>query len=108
MGAHNVYRLLRTPSGDIAIRVYPTSNERMNDHDANMIVLQECDSAEALQNILPPDRSKRFAWRWQGNRVIIDPTVPGPLHPQQSLLDEIAAATTVAALKTALLKMVKG
>ncbi len=59
-------------------------------------------------NILPTDRSKRYAWRRQGNAVVVDPTVQPPPHPRQTLLDEIEAATSIAELKASLLKVIRG
>lgn len=106
MGAHNVYRVIAQPSGDLWIRVYPTVESR----SADGTIGQDFDSADALEQMLPKlagrvDRSKRHAWRWQGNRVIVDPTVPDPPKPRQPLIDEVNAATTIAALKAAILKL---
>lgn len=54
---------------------------------------------------MPPTRIQRDKWRLQGNQVRVDPTVPDRPHPRQALLDEIEAATTVAALKVAVKKL---
>ena len=113
MGAHNVYRLIVHATGEVWIRAYPTAENRSRDSVEVGWVVQDFPSADALEQILPRtgqtvDRSRRHAWRWQGNRVLADPAVPDPPNPKQPLLDEITAATTVAALKTALLKVVKG
>ena len=54
---------------------------------------------------VPTNRTQRDKWRLQGNQVRVDPTVPDRPHPRQALLDEIEAATTVAALKVAVKKL---
>ena len=45
-------------------------------------------------------------WRRQGNAIIVDPP-PAPPHPRQPVLDEITAATTLDALKAAVLKALR-
>ena len=54
---------------------------------------------------LPVSRARRHAWRLQGNRIVDDPTVPDVPDLRQALRDEVASATTIAALKAALLKV---
>ena len=51
-------------------------------------------------------RKDRHKWRHQNGQVIVDQTIPDPPDPRQALKQEIAAATTVADLKTTLLKLV--
>ena len=55
---------------------------------------------------IPVDRSQRHKWRLQGQRCVVDPTVPNPPHPKQGLLDAIDNATTLAGLKAAVRQMV--
>ena len=59
---------------------------------------------------MPADRSQRFRWRAHpsGRGVLVDLSVPVPPHPRQQLLDEIAAATTVADLKVVMRTLVFG
>ena len=54
---------------------------------------------------LPPSRTRRHAWRLSNGRVVEDPTIPNPSSLKQALREEVEAATTVAALKAALLKV---
>jgi hypothetical protein len=56
---------------------------------------------------LPVSRAQRDKWRVTGGRVRVDTTVPDKPHPQQALLDEIAAANTFLELKAALTKVVR-
>ena len=112
MGAHNVYRLIEHPAGEVWIRVYPTAELRAQDAIEPQWIIRDFESSDGLEAVLPRvgnavDRSKRYAWRWQGGRVIADPAIPDPPHPRQPLLDEIQAATTIAALRAAVLKIVK-
>lgn len=53
---------------------------------------------------LPP-RTGRHRWRHENGRVVEDLTIPALSDPQQALRDEVASATTIAALKAALLKV---
>ena len=106
MGAHNVYRVIEQPSGEVWIRAYPDREQRTHDSTPG----QDFDSADLLEQVLPRigtvvDRSHRHAWRWQVNRVIADPAIPDPSHPRQALVNEVTAATTIAALKAAVLKL---
>ena len=55
-----------------------------------------------------PDLAQQHKWRFRGNDIIVDATVPDPSHPRQSLLDETQDATTLAQLKTVLAKMIRG
>lgn len=57
---------------------------------------------------MPTDRAKRHAWRLQGNRVLVDATVPDPPHPKQALLDAIDGAATVSELKPLMKRLVTG
>ena len=57
---------------------------------------------------VPVDRSKRYAWRISAGSLVVDTLVPTPPHPKQALLDEIASATTIVALRAALTKAVQG
>ena len=112
MGFHNVYRMIEQPSGDIWIRAYPSEERRAADPIQPGWITRDYDSADALEQVLPRvgntvDRSRRGAWRWQGGRVISDPAVPDPPHPKQALLDEVGAATTIAALRAAILKLIR-
>jgi anti-sigma factor ChrR (cupin superfamily) len=59
------------------------------------------------ETMIPTDRTRRHAWRVQGGQVVDDLTVPDPPDPKQAWRDEIAAATTLAALKAAILKVVR-
>lgn len=65
---------------------------------------------DILNTDMPPktERAKRYAWRVQGNRVVVDPTILSPPHPKQALLTEISQATTVDSLKAILTKIVTG
>ena len=112
MGAHNVYRVIVHASGDIWIRTYPTAEERAVDSVQFGWITRDFDSADALEQILPMkanrvDRTKRHAWRWQGNRVVADASIPDPPLPRQALVDEATAATTVAQLKAVVLKLIR-
>ena len=53
---------------------------------------------------LPP-RTGRHRWRHENGRVMEDLTIPALVDPRQALRDEVASATTIAALKAALLKV---
>ena len=59
-------------------------------------------------DILTLDRSQRFKWRVQGQRIQVDPSVPDPPSAKTALLARIDAATNIAALKTILSDMVTG
>ena len=61
------------------------------------LILEEAD--------LPASRARRHAWRLRNGRIVEDPTVPDPPDPKQALREEIASATTIAALKAVLLKV---
>ena len=49
--------------------------------------------------------TRRDAWRVRGGRVIVDDTVPVPISPRDQLKLDVQAATTVAALKAAMLRL---
>src|SRR3990167_8553899 len=54
---------------------------------------------------LPTDRARRHAWRVRNGQVVDDPAIPDRPAANQALRDEVQAATTLAALKAALLKV---
>ena len=56
---------------------------------------------------IPPDRTKRHKWRLQGSRCVVDDTVPDPVHPRQSLLDQINAAATLDQVKQSMVDWVR-
>ena len=101
----NLYRIIVHPTNDIWVRAYPDAESRTRDRVAPAWVIHDFDSEAEVKLVLPPDRSRRHAWRWVGTRVIADPAVPDPPKPRQALIDEVQAATTIAALKAAVLKL---
>ena len=52
-----------------------------------------------------PSRSQRHKWRHQGGRIVVESSIPDLPDPRQALRDEVASATTIAALKAVLLKV---
>lgn len=62
------------------------------------------------RTLLPATRAKRYAWHLNPAQtaIVVDPTIPAPPNSQEArdtLRAELAAATTVAAMKAALLKL---
>lgn len=56
---------------------------------------------------VPVDRAKRHKWRLQGSRCVVDDSVPDPVHPRQSLLDQINAAATLDQVKQSMVDWVR-
>ena len=54
-----------------------------------------------------PD-APRHQWRIQNGRIVVDVMAPAPVDPRAALRAEIQSATTVAALKAALLRLLDG
>ena len=58
---------------------------------------------------LPPNRAKRHAWRLNSQgKVIVDPTIPEPPRPNQSIIDDVENATNIGQLKAAMVRWLKG
>lgn len=68
---------------------------------ATAVVAGDVDSATL------PSRSRRHAWRVKNGKVVDDPTIPEPPDPDRELAAAIQNATTLDALKAALLSSVK-
>lgn len=60
------------------------------------------DDYEAMR----PDRGTLADWRRQGEGIVVVPQSPAP-HPRQDLLDEVDKATTVAALRAVVRKVIE-
>lgn len=73
---------------------------RETEKQPELVVLPFVDMDAAA---LPTDRSKRYAWRLQAGRVVVDGAVPAPPDPAKIRRDAIVAATTLVDLKAALL-----
>lgn len=54
---------------------------------------------------MPADRTQRRKWRLVDGKVVVDAAVIIPMSARQTLIDDIAKATTVADLKPLLLKV---
>lgn len=114
-------RVLQNADGTLRI-IIPAPKARRADETEEAFFARACAETIAknpsLQGLpavdlddgeLPQERPRRrHAWRLSFGRIVVDPAAPEPPHPQQALLDEIATATTVSALRAALAKTVTG
>lgn len=113
-------RIFENPDGSVRVVHLNPKRRLENESDADFearIFARTVEADPTLDGLpfsdievaaLPTDRSKRYAWKRQGNAVIVDPSVLPPPHPKQKLLDDINKATTIDGLKTLMTKMVRG
>ena len=106
-GSIQITRLVQAPD--------PTSGESVSDAVLRLARIVQAKTPALVGGIptlvptaqIPPDRLNRTKWRLQGTSVVPDLSIPDPPHPRQALINEIAAATTIADLKLLLRKVVE-
>ena len=109
-------RVFQNPDGNVRLMHLNERYRRANETDEEFLARETAKQPELAgllfadvdATTILADRSKRHAWRLNAGTVIADLTVPDPPHPKQALLDEIASATTIVALRAVLTKVVQG
>ena len=112
-------RVFENPDGSVRV-VTPAPNARLaeeSDADFHTRIMAKTLAANPDLQGLPfhdvndsdlPARSKRYAWRVKGGKVVADAAVPIPPDRRQTLLDELDAAVTPAQIKAVLHKVIFG